>query len=697
MKRITRSSVRAVSLLACALVGVWGASARADEGMWLPNKLPTQVLSSAHGFTPTPQWVEHVQKSCVRISSGGSGSIVSPRGLVMTNHHVGSDMLSKLSEPGKDLLETGFFAASEAAEPKCPDLEINVLWTIDDVTDQVKSAAKPEMSPGDANTARRKAMATIEKAATDKNPEFFYEVVTLYKGGQYHLYGYKRYTDIRLVFAPEQQIAFYGGDADNFEFPRYDLDVCFFRIYENDKPLEAERYLKWSATGAKEGDLTFVVGHPGGTSRLFTVDHLKYVRDFSMPLTLQSMCRNEVELQMFSGRSLESERIAKEYLFGVANGRKAYFGQLAGLQDPAMFAAKQKAEDILRAAYKADPKNAGKDPWSKLAKAKDLQRTFGVRRAAVGAAFGGELAGTALTLVRLADEKPKPSADRLREYRDTNLPVVELQLYSPAPIYDDLEIQSLTSGLQYMAMTLGADDPLVVKALAGKSPSDRAVELVRGTKLKDVAERKRLGEGGADAVGTSADPMIAFVKLLDPESRSLRKKYEDEVEAVERESYAEIAAAKFAAEGDSVYPDATFTLRFAFGTVKGFPQGGKDVKPYTTFAGLYERAAERKNLPPFNLPPRWAERKGKLDLTTPMNFVCSADIIGGNSGSPVINAKGEVIGLVFDGNIQSLVGEFYFDESVNRTVAVDSRALIESLRKVCDAGAIADEIQGKGK
>lgn len=697
MKRITRSSVRAASLLACALVGVWGPAARADEGMWLPNKLPTQALSSAHGFTPTPQWVEHVQKSCVRISSGGSGSIVSPRGLVMTNHHVGSDMLSKLSEPGKDLLETGFSASTEPAELKCPDLEINVLWTIEDVTDQVKSAAKPEMSSGDANTARRKAMATIEKAATDKNPAFFYEVVTLYKGGQYHLYGYKRYTDIRLVFAPEQQIAFFGGDADNFEFPRYNLDVCFFRIYENDKPLEAEHYLKWSPAGSKEGDLTFVVGHPGGTSRLFTVDHLKYVRDFSMPLTLQSMCRSEVELQMFSGRSLESERIAKEYLFGVANGRKAYFGQLAGLQDPAMFAAKQEAEGALRAAYKADPKNAGKDPWAKLAKAKDLQRTFGVRRAAVGAAFGGELAGTALTLVRLADEKPKPSADRLREYRDTNLPVVELQLYSPAPIYDDLEIQSLTSGLQYLAMTLGADDPLVVKALAGKSPSDRAVELVKGTKLKDVAERKRLGEGGADAVGKSADPMIAFVKLLDPESRSLRKKYEDEVEAVERESYAEIAAAKFAAEGDSVYPDATFTLRFAFGTVKGFSQGGKDVKPYTTFAGLYERAAERKNLPPFNLPPRWAEGKGKIDLNTPMNFVCSADIIGGNSGSPVINTKGEVIGLVFDGNIQSLVGEFYFDESVNRTVAVDSRALIESLRKVCDAGAIADEIQGKGK
>lgn len=685
-----RYPLAVVSALALVLPAV---SALADEGMWLVNQPPVQMLQSRYGWAPSGGWLEHVQKSCVRFNTGGSGSIVSADGLVLTNHHVGSDMIAKLSTPRNDLLELGFRAKSRDHELKCPDLELNVLWTIEDVSERVKSAGQG-MPAAEANAARRKMMATIEKEAKDRTG-LDCQVVTLYQGGRYHLYSYKRYTDVRLVFAPEQQIAFFGGDTDNFEYPRYCLDFCLFRIYEDGRPLRPAHFLRWSA-GAKEGDLALVLGHPGRTSRQYTVEHLRYTRDHALPERLVDLALREVQLQAFCGRSAEMNRIGKDDLFGVANGRKAISGQIAGLLDPALFARKQEEENRLRA-FAASRGMSGDDPWEVIAQAQKMNRESAVRRGAIGGVFRSTLSGAALHLVRLADELPKPGAERLREYRETALPSLYLSLYSEEPIHDDLEIDRLAAALQNLAFKLGADDPTVVKALAGKSPRERAAELVAGTRLKSVAERRRLAEGGSAAIGSSDDPMIHLARELDGESRALRKAYEDEVEAREREGYARIAELKFEQEGDSVYPDATFTLRLSFGAVKGWVEDGREVPAFTTLAGLYQRHAERKGLPPFDLPARWVERKRRLNLGTPFNFVCTADIIGGNSGSPVVNTKGEVIGLIFDGNIHSLVGNFVFDERLNRAVAVDSRAIVEALRRMYDAKDLAAEITGTRK
>ena len=525
------------------------------------------------------------------------------------------------------------------------------------------------------------------------------EVVTLWQGGRYHLYSYKRFEDVRLVMAPEKDIAFFGGDPDNFEYPRYDLDMCFFRIYENGKPLEAEHYLAWSRNGAADGDLVFVAGHPGNTQRLNTVDHVKFMRDTQYPLQMRNIWRREVQLATFMGRSEEYRRIAEGDFFGVQNTRKARTGIFAGLQDPAFLATKVSAENRLRAAVDANPewKKQWGDGWDKIAHAKKVHGTMLQRFTGIGGgamALGGQLLGKARDLVRVADEASKPNSERLREYRESAKPTLELGLFSPAPIYPEFEIENLAAGLQLMGELLGCDDPTFVAAMAGKSPHARAEELVRGTKLMDVAERKRLYEGGKAAIDASKDPMILFVKSLDAESRTLRKKFEDEVDAPEREGYAKVAAAGFAVNGEDQYPDATFTLRLSYGTVKGYTQDGKDVPPFTNFAGLFRRSEERGDEYPFEIPAKWKAAREKLNPNTPYNFVSTCDIIGGNSGSPVVNKAGEVVGLIFDGNIQSLVGNLGYEETFNRAVSVDSRAMIEAMRKVYDAGPLADEITG---
>jgi hypothetical protein len=683
-------------VLALAFLGLLPV-ARADEGMWLFNNPPRKYLKDKYNIDLTDAWLEHVQKSSVRFNSGGSGSFVSADGLVMTNHHVGADALQKFGDKDHNYLRDGFHAKTRAEEKRCLDLELNVLMSIEDVTDRVAAAVTPDLSPDKAAAARRAAMAVIEKESTEKT-KLRSDVVTLYQGGQYHLYRFKKYTDVRLVFAPEQQSAFYGGDPDNFEYPRFDLDMCFFRVYENDKPVKLEHYLKWSKNGAAKDELVFVSGHPGRTDRMNTVAELEYLRDTGFPSVLQRLYRLEVMLLSWSGRDDENARRAKEMLFSVQNSRKAREGGLGGLLDPAIMSRKKDAEQKLRAAVAQDSKlKAAVESWDKIAAAQKVisenaKRSLLLER---GVAFNSDLFGIARTLYRAADELPKPNGERLREFRDSALESLKFQLFSDEPIYDDFEILKLTNSLTYLTEQVGSNNEFVQKVLAGKSPQERAVELVTGTKIKDVAVRKKLFEGGKDALAAvKDDPMFALLKLVDPYARAVRKTMEAQDE-VKSQAYGQIAKVKYAIEGASTYPDATFTLRLAFGPVKGYEENGKPVPFQTTLAGLYERAKEHNNKEPFNLPPRWVERKDKLDLSTPFNFVCTADIIGGNSGSPVINKDAEVVGLIFDGNIQSLVLDFAYSDETARAVSVCSQAIIEALRKVYDAGELADELTGK--
>ncbi|MBL8797890.1 MAG: S46 family peptidase [Planctomycetia bacterium] len=676
----------------------------ADEGMWLFNNPPLKLLKDRHNFTPTKDWLDHVQQSSVRFNSGGSGSFVSEDGLVMTNHHVGADALQKISTKDKNYLRDGFLAKNRSEEVKCVDLELNVLTSIDDVTDKVNAAVKSGASAEEAFKARRAVMAEIEKAAlAGKDPKKSRaDVVTLYQGGQYHLYQFQRYTDIRLVFAPEQQIAFFGGDPDNFEYPRYDLDCCFFRVYEDDKPVKLKHWLRWSKSGAKDNELVFVSGHPGRTSRLNTVAELEYMRDKQFPNLMQILNRLEVMLKVYSDRSEENARRAKDELFGIQNSRKARDGGLAGLLDPGLMGRKKTAEQKLREAVAKDPKLKDALPaWDNIAKAQEeigkvaqrynlLERGFG---------FNSTLFSTARTLVRAAEERTKPDGERLREFRSSNEEPLKLQLFSDEPIHDDLEIVKLGDSLTFLCGQLGSTDPLVQKVLAGKSPRQRAAELITGSKLKDVETRKKLYDGGAKAVEASQDPFIALAKLVDQEARDVRKVVETQSE-LKQQAYGQLAKAKFAVEGTSTYPDATFTLRLAYGTVKGFEENGQKVPFETTYSGLFERSDDHKNQPPFDLPERWVKLRPQLEkdkafMNTPFNFVCTADIIGGNSGSPVINKEAEVVGLIFDGNIQSLVLDFIYTDDQARAVSVHSAGIIEALRKVYNAGALADELIGK--
>ncbi len=668
-------------------------TARADEGMWLFNQPPREWLRTRHQFDPTDAWLERLQKASVRFNSGGSGSIVSEDGLLISNHHVGADAIQKLSTKEKNYLQDGFHARKPEQELKCLDLELNVLQSIEDVTARVNAAVPKEADAASAFAARRKIIAEIEKESLDRTG-LRSDVVTLWQGGAYHLYRFKRYTDVRLVFAPEQQAAFFGGDPDNFEFPRHCLDFCLFRAYENGQPAKVKDYLRFSPTGAQDGELVFVSGHPGRTSRLLTVAELEYLRDQALPYRLGVLKRLEVLLGVWSARSEENARRAKDELFGIQNSRKALDGRLAGLLDPELFSAKLKAEADFKARLAGKPEFAeALAAYDKIAEATKIQAAQAVRSFLLegGAAFNCESFGLARTLLRTGDERPKPNGERLREFSDAGKASLELGLFSEKPIYTDLELLSLADALTFFAGQLGVRDELVQKVLAGKSPRDRAAELIHGTKVRDVAFRKRLYEGGASAVAAANDPMIEVARLVDEESRALRKVAESQSEA-KQQAHAAISRARNAVLGTTGYPDATFTLRLAFGTVKGYEEDGKPVPPFTTLGSFYERAKEMNHRPPFDMPGSWEKRRSRLDLKTRYNFVSTVDIIGGNSGSPVVNRAGEFVGIIFDGNLQSLSWDYAFSDRQGRATSVHSAAILEALNKIYGAKEAAREL-----
>ncbi|RMF69442.1 MAG: S46 family peptidase [Calditrichaeota bacterium] len=684
------------ALVAFLCAGLLISNSAADEGMWTFDNPPVKQLQEKYGFTPTQEWLDHVRLASVRFNDGGSGAFVSPYGLVMTNHHVAVGQLQKLSSEKQDYVATGFYARTAEEELKCPDLELNVLMSMEDVTQRVLSAVKEGMTEEEALKARKAEIAKIEKESLEKTG-LRSNVIDLYHGGEYWLYRYKKYTDVRLVFAPERQAAYFGGDMDNFTYPRYDLDVAFFRVYEDGKPVKPQHYLKWNNDGVKKDELVFVSGNPGSSNRLHTYAQLEYLRDYQYPLILKYIDLRIKILQEYAKKGPEQERRALVQLFGLNNAKKALTGEYQGLLDKDLMAKKKQEEEAFRA------KVASNDEWMKTyGDAWDVIADVTKKQAHMAKANfyrslrGSRLASIATNIVRYVTEIKKPDGERLDGFHDAQLESLKFRLFSPAPVYLDMEEAILAGTLQMSLEELGPDDPFIKTVLNGKSPQEVARTLFEKTKLADVAYRKSLVEGGEKAVKKSKDPLIVLARKLDPMLREQIKWRKEHVESILTPASEKIAKARFAVYGKSVYPDATFTLRLSYGTVKGFPVNGTRAPYKTTLYGLYDRALSFDKQGDYRLPDRFWQRQDKLNLATPVNFVSTCDIIGGNSGSPVINRKGELVGLIFDGNIQSLPGRFMYDEKVNRAVAVHSAYIIEALRKLYDANTLADEIEGVG-
>jgi hypothetical protein len=667
---------------------------RADEGMWTFDNPPLKQLKERYGFTPTQAWLDHVRLASVRFNDGGSGSFVSPHGLVLTNHHVALTQLQKISSPTRDYVKDGFYARTASEELKCPDLELNVLVSMENVTKRVQGVVSPGMSEVDALKARKAEIAKIEKESTERTG-LRSDIITLYQGGEYWLYRYKKYTDIRLVFAPEQQIAFFGGDPDNFTYPRYDIDFALFRVYEDGKPVESRDYLKWDAKGAADGELVFVSGNPGSTSRLDTLAQIETQRDVTLPLNIKTLERRLQTARAYAALGSEQAREATRQIFLIENSLKAYRGMLQGLRDPSLMAKKQKEEEAFRSLVAGKPagQRAYGSAWDSIAAAETKQREI-LKPFRLRSLGWSSLSLMALEIVQYVAEVKKPDGVRLDGFHDSQLDSLRFRLFSPAPVYRDFEQALLAGFLQFSLDELGPGDPFIKAVLAGRSPNEVAKEAMSETKLVDASFRRALVEGGESAVQTSTDPLIILARKVDPWRRQMIKTYEDQVESVETPAGEKIGEARFAVYGKSQYPDATFTLRLSFGAVKGFPMNGTQAPPKTTFFGLYDRAYSFDLKPPYNLPERYLEPEMKLDLATPLDFVSTGDVVGGNSGSPVINREGELVGLIFDGNIESLVGDYVYDEENNRAVAVHSGAIIEVLRKLYDAGALVDELAG---
>jgi hypothetical protein len=684
--------LRRVILVVVSFLLVLIAVVSADEGMWTFDKPPVDAIRTKYGFEVTPAWLEHLRLASVRLNDGGSGSFVSPNGLLLTNHHVALGQLQKVSSASQNYVAGGFYARTRADEIKAPDLEINVLMSSEDVTATVAAAAHNAKSPKAALDAREAAIARIEKESLDRTG-LRSDVVSLYQGAQYWLYRYKRYTDMRIVFAPEQQMAFFGGDPDNFTYPRYDLDFALFRVYENDAPIRTEHFLKWNGAGAGENELVFVSGHPGSTDRDDTVAELETARDVDLPTSIAVLQRRLKALRTYAAGGAEQARQAAELIFGLENGLKADTGELGGLRDPAVMAKKTADERALRdmIAHRPDWRKVYAGAWDAIARAEITRRkTYDEQRFAQ--IRGSSFAGLGLSIVQYVSEVQKPDAERLPGFHAAQIESTKRALLSPAPVDLSLQRALLADALRESLEKLGPAHPFVKAALDGRSPEDAAAFLIDGTKLADPAVRQQLLDGGEAASAASTDPLIVLGRKLAPMARALRETMERDVTGVEEAAHEKIGQARFAAFGSTAYPDATFTLRLSYGVVRGYPMNGT-VAPYkTTFAGLYDRSAGFDGKEPFALAPRFIAGRGRLDLSTPLDFVTTNDIIGGNSGSPVVNRAGEIVGLIFDGNIESLAGRYVYEEARNRSVAVHSGAITHALRTIYDAGSLADEI-----
>ncbi len=678
------------AVLACGLF-LAGVPSRADEGMWTFDNPPLKQLQEKYRFTPSQAWLDHVRLACVRLNDGGSGSFVSAHGLLLTNHHVARGQLQKNSTKDHDYIQDGFYAATPGQEMKSPDLEVNVLVSLDNVTARVVSALESAKTPEEEFAARKAVIAQIERESQQKTG-FRSDVVTLYHGGEYWLYRYKKYNDVRLVFAPEEQIAFFGGDPDNFTYPRYDLDMALFRVYENGRPLDTKDYLKWNPQGAADRELVFVAGHPGSTARLDTMAQLEYLRDASEPAAIKSLKSRIAVLNQYSALGSEQAREAATMIFGLENSLKLSEGRYKGLLDAAIMAKQRQEQEEFQAKVmgNAQWKAAYGGAWNAIAAAEKKEAARFQEQ--LFRTVNSQFATIAMTLVQYVAEVKKPDGERLEGYHESQLDSLKYRMFSPAPLYPAFEIARLAGSLENSLAELGPNDPYLKIVLDGRTPREAAAALVNGTKLADPALRRKLVDGGEAAVAASDDPMIVLARRLDPMRREMIKWSEDNVSSVLQRAGEQLGKARFAVYGKSAYPDATFTLRLSYGQVQGYPMNGTKAPYKTTFYGLYNQALGFDLQGPFALPSRYTEGRGKLDLATPLDFVTTNDVVGGNSGSPVINAKAEIVGLVFDGNIESLIGDFVYDGAANRTVAVHTAAMTEALRKLYNAPALVREL-----
>jgi hypothetical protein len=672
----------------------------ADEGMWTFDNFPNGIVARQFGATIDAAWLDRVRLAVVRLSNC-TASFVSGDGLILTNHHCAEACLADHSTKEHSLVETGFLAADGSQEKKCGTQIADTLVGMENVTDKVAAATRGQ-DDKTANETRKHTLTELEQACEQasrrdaKRGPVKCESVDLYQGGQYFLYKYKRYDDVRLVFAPEAGIAAFGGDPDNFQFPRYCLDMSVLRAYENGKPASTPNHLQVNFDGPKAGELLFVPGHPGRTDRLLTLAQLKAERNYVLPTQLLRQSELRGRYIEFAEASEQNARIGAAPLNALENSIKVRRKELDALHDDALLARKGDEEAQLRAKIAADPSLlAGTgDPWAEVARAATVEEGLYLPYVYLeaGAGFNSRLFRQARSLVRAAVERGKPNADRLREFTEASLPRIEQQLGAPVPVYPELERLTLTMSLERMREWLGPDHPVVRRLLAKESPEALAARLIAGSKLADPSIRLALWRGGAKAVDASLDPMIEFAKLIDADARAIRKRYEDEVEAPETLGSERIAKARFAAFGTAVYPDATFTLRLNFGTVQGWIEHGQPVEPFTKLGTAFSRATGAE---PFRIPDSWLKARDQLDLSTPFNFSTNNDIVGGNSGSPTVNARGEIVGLLFDGNIHSISGSYWFDAQRNRAIGVHTAIMREALNKVYGATALYHELGGR--
>jgi len=683
------------------LLASFASAALADEGMWTFDNFPKETVKQKYGVNIDDAWLARLQRSITRLEGGCTGSFISPDGLVLTNHHCARECISDLSSAGDNFIENGFNSGTRAGERKCPSNIVSVLMDIEDITAQV-NAATAGLADAKANEVRKQTLSRLESACSggsDKKSKSAVacESVSLYQGGQYFLYKYKRYDDVRLVFAPEQSIAAFGGDPDNFNFPRWCLDFSLMRVYENGKPARTPDYLRWRVEGPRAGEPVFLAGHPGSTARLLTAEQLNFQRSVSQPAYLARNSELRGRMIQWAKTGDEPKRIVEETLLGLENAIKVFRGLQSALLDDALMQQKANQERELRARVAADPKLAQQtgSAWDDVAKAQARYRQIYDRYAYLesGTGFNSKLFVYARQLVRGAAERAQPNEQRLREYADSNLPKMSAGLLATAPIYPEYEQLTFSFSLDKLREVLGPDDDVVRRLLSKDSPDSLAAKLIRETKLTDPAVRKALWEGGAAAVDASTDPMIVLARSIDPDARAVRKIYEDEVQAPVAVGQEKIAKARFAVLGTKVYPDATFTLRMSYGDVRGWEEKGQQVEPFTKLSRLYERTTGED---PFRLPQRWLDARGKLDPNTPFDYATTHDIVGGNSGSPLVDAQGRLVGLAFDGNIHSIAGSYWYDERMNRAVAVHPAIIVTALREVYGAKAIAAEIVGGG-